>query len=120
MENIKIKINLKPNHKNLLANADVRITTPELGTIVLKDFQIWKSPNLNTRLGDAINIRPPSVNVYGKFLPRIFFENKEAWFELESQIWHDFQVEDLKTESAPTPTEVKVPEDIIIPDDMPF
>jgi hypothetical protein len=118
MNKINIKINLKKDCGNLLANADVGITTDDFGVVVMKDFQIWKSPNNNSRLGDFINIRPPSINFYGKWRPRIFFEDEKAWFGLEGQIWYAFQMEDLKKESEPA--EIKVTDEIKIPEDMPF
>lgn len=116
--NIKIKLNLDKKCENLLANADVGIDTDEFGVIVMKDFQIWKSPQFNSRLQDAINIQPPVIKYSGKFRPRIFFENKEVWFELESQIWYAFQVEGSKKESAFT--EIIIPDETKNSEDMPF
>ncbi len=115
MNNIKIEINLIKNKGNLLANANVYITTDELGIFILKDFQVWKSSFINSRLNDSINIRPPSVEIKetpGKYRPRIFFKDKKVWEELECQIWHSYQVKCLK-EEPPL-------EDIKIPEEMPF
>lgn len=84
--NVKIRIFIK-NKNNLLANAIVSIETVYFGWITLKDFQIWRSQNLNNRLMEFINIKPLSRNIYGKWLERVYFEDQEKWFELEQRIY---------------------------------
>ena len=84
--NVKIRIFIK-NKNNLLANAIVSLETVYFGWITLKDFQIWRSQNLNSRLQEYINIKPLQRNVYGKCLDRVFFEDNEKWYELEAKIY---------------------------------
>jgi len=84
--NVKIRIFIK-NKNNLLANAIVSLETVYFGWITLKDFQIWRSKNLNNRLMEYINIKPLSRNIYGKWLERVYFEDQEKWFELEQRIY---------------------------------
>ena len=84
--NVKIRIFIK-NKNTLLANAIVSIETVYFGWITLKDFQIWRSQNLNNRLMEFINIKPLSRNIYGKWLERVYFEDPEKWFELEARIY---------------------------------
>ncbi|OGM14752.1 hypothetical protein A3A76_04100 [Candidatus Woesebacteria bacterium RIFCSPLOWO2_01_FULL_39_23] len=84
--NVKIRIFIK-NKNNLLANAIVSLETVYFGWITLKDFQIWRSQNLNNRLMEYINIKPLSRNIYGKWLERVYFEKPESWYELESKIY---------------------------------
>lgn len=116
MNNIKININLKKDCGNLLANADITLTTIEFGVIVLKDFQIWKSSKENSRLeGEHINIQPPVVKYVGKFRPRIFFENERVWEEIERQIWNMYT---LKTIEEDERSEIK--EVIISEEEAPF
>lgn len=83
---VKIRIFIK-NKNNLLANAIVSLETVYFGWITLKDFQIWRSQNLNNRLMEFINIKPLSRNIYGKWLERVYFEDQEKWFELEQRIY---------------------------------
>lgn len=84
--NVKIRIFIK-NKNNLLANATVTLETVYFGFLTLKDFQIWRSQNLNNRLMEYINIKPLSRNIYGKWLERAYFEDPEKWYELESKIY---------------------------------
>ena len=79
-----------------------------------KDFQIWKSPKENSRLGDSINIQPPTIKYFGKFRPRIFFEDENIWKELERHIWNNYTLKIIEDESL----EVK---NIVVPEEeMPF
>lgn len=121
---VNIDIKNEPDLPNLLANAEVTIYSENFGPIVMKDFQIWISPNLNSRLGVSINIRPPAVKYYGKWRPRIFFTDDHKWEYLERVIYESYQSQKLKqsptggnTNRIGNNPEV---EDIKIPDDMPF
>src|SRR3990167_6757902 len=84
--NVKIRIFIK-DKGNLLANATVSLETVYFGWITIKDFQIWRSQNLNSRLQEYINIKPLQRNVWGKWLDRVFFEDTEKWYELEQRIY---------------------------------
>jgi hypothetical protein len=82
----EIKIEIK-NKNKMLANANVLIDTVEFGQVNIKAFQIWQSNYLNLRLGEYINIAPPSLR-YFKF---IFFEDEKSWLRLEKQIWESYK-----------------------------
>jgi len=86
---IKITITSK-NKGNLLANATVSIFTLPFGFITIKNFQIWVSQHLNDRLQERINIIPPSVHAYGRYIPIVFLEDKKLWEELERLIYSEY------------------------------
>lgn len=92
MENqdIKITIILKQKPPTLLANANVSIRTVLYGFVTIKGFQIWKSRNFNERLQEAINITPPMRPAFGRFIPLVFFEAPDKWYELELEIYNAF------------------------------
>ena len=89
-ENVKIKI--FPHYKkSLLVKATVTINTPVFGFVTIKGFIVWESRNKNERLGDKINITPPSLQAFGRYFPLVFFEDREKWFELEELIYTKFK-----------------------------
>jgi len=90
-EHIKISIFLKFK-KRLLANATVSIETIPYGFITIKDFQIWESKNLNNRLQEFINIKPPARKVFGRWIDRVFVEDESKWHELETRIYDAYCV----------------------------
>lgn len=110
MENVKIHIDLK-NKENLLANATISLDTVEFGQITIKNFQIWKSKNFNSRLQANINIAPPSIRAgFRKYLALVFFEKENLWFEIErfiyskyieTRIKNDGLKEDINPEDIP-------------------
>lgn len=81
-----IKIYIK-NKGKLLANANILIDTVDFGQINIKAFQIWQSIHLNSRLGEYINIQPPSL----RYFPFVFFEDDKNWFKLEKSIWESYK-----------------------------
>jgi len=85
-ENIKIHIKIK-NMGTLLANADVSILSKGFGWITIKDFIIWESNILNTRLNANINIQPLAANVHGKFILKVFIDNLADWEKMEKEIY---------------------------------
>lgn len=85
-ENCKIKIYPKTNKGNLLANATVSLNTVVYGFTTIKNFQIWRSRLLNSRLNEYINIVPTSINRF----TQVFFENEDGWFLLEKTIFNVF------------------------------
>ncbi|MFA7300786.1 MAG: hypothetical protein WC069_00545 [Candidatus Shapirobacteria bacterium] len=88
MSDIKIKIK---NKGNLLANANVEMHTSEYGMIIIKDFAIWKSAYLNERLGEHINIEPPTLFKGVRYFPKVYFEDSMCWEALESQIYDAYK-----------------------------
>ena len=90
-EHVKITVFIK-NQKNLLANATVSFETIYFGFVTIKDFQIWRSKNLNSRLQEYINIKPPSRYIWTRFVERVFFEDTEKWYELEAEIYNKYFV----------------------------
>lgn len=86
---LEITVTLK-NNGNLLANADVPISTIDFGVIIIRNFQIWKSEFHNSRLKDYVNITPPSIakegrkNHYHMYIDK---SHKEDWFKLEQYIY---------------------------------
>ena len=108
-----IKINIKiQNQVNLLANASISLLTDGYGWITIKGFQIWKSNVLNTRLGENINIKPPSQkNPFGKYITIVFIEEPKFWEKMEGEIFKAYK--DKQIDERPV-------EDIVIPDNMPF
>lgn len=88
-EEIKIKIMLK-NKPKLIATANVSIPTIDFGYITIKGFQIWKSELLNSRLQEYINITPPSIGAFGRWIIIIYFEDGKLWQKLESSIYGKF------------------------------
>lgn len=88
--NIEIKIFLKRNKGNLLANASVSILTTDFGFVTIKNFQIWKSNLFNSRLQDKINIVPTNKYSFGHTFQLVFFEDENSWFELERIIYKAF------------------------------
>lgn len=98
-KDIKIEIKLK-NKAKLLANADIQFLTKAYGWISIKDFQIWKSENLNQRLGEFLNIVPPTVRTYGgKYMKRVFFEDEKKWELIEKSIFDEYKKKEA--ENAP-------------------
>lgn len=95
-EEIKVDIKIK-NNGNLLANADLSLLTKDFGWVDIKDFQMWKSSNLNRRLDQYINIQPPSILIHGKYIPRVFFEDIEKWGRIESIIFYEYTKKLLET-----------------------
>lgn len=110
MENVKIHIDVK-NKGNLLANATISLDTVEFGPITIKNFQIWKSKNLNSRLQEYINIVPPSRRAgFRKYISLVFFEKENLWFDIERLIYSKYieiglkngrQEENIKPEDVP-------------------
>ena len=86
---IEIKIILK-DKEPLLATANLSIPTVNFGYLTIKGFQIWKSEVLNTRIQDHINISPPAIRVYGRYLKIVFLEDEKCWFDLEAKIYNKF------------------------------
>jgi hypothetical protein len=91
MDDLKITVFLKDKN-NLVANVTLSFNTIAYGFITIKDFQIWKSKNFNERLQEPINISPPTRNVYGRYLPTVFLERKEKWYEIESKIYDAYNL----------------------------
>lgn len=85
-KHLKISIHFKDKEK-LLANATICLETLEYGPLTIKGFQIWKSSQINDRLGEAINITPPSQPLYGRYITLLFFEDEQKWFKLERRIY---------------------------------
>ena len=79
------------NIGNLLANANISLSTNDFGWVTIKDFQIWISNNLNTRLNEKINIEPLSVNVHGRYLVKVFFEDLKLWEVVEKEIYDSYK-----------------------------
>lgn len=84
-----IKITIK-NKGNVLANAHIMLDTIDFGLVTIKNFTVWKSPQFNDRLQEAINITPPQNKHGFKYVPIVFFETKDRWYELEQQIYDAF------------------------------
>jgi predicted alpha/beta superfamily hydrolase len=42
---------------------------------------------MNERLQEKINVQPPSINMYGKYHPVIFFKDKNQFFDIEERIY---------------------------------
>lgn len=85
-----VKIKIKDGGR-LLANADITIDTIDYGKVTIKNFQIWKSPIQNHRLGERVNISPPSVGSGGLHYKTIFFEDMTQWGIVEEKIWKAYQ-----------------------------
>ena len=85
-EDVKISIFLKDKGR-LLANAVVSFNTIIFSYVTVKDFQLWESTKFNERLQEAINITPPTRNIYGKYSQRVFLEDKKKWIDLEARIY---------------------------------
>lgn len=85
---LKITI-LMRNKPKLLANANISFNS-SFGMVTIKGFQIWKSPSYNSRLQEAVNITPPSIQFRGTYVQQVFFENKENWYEMERLIYSEF------------------------------
>lgn len=85
-DDLRIKV-LQKDNGNLIANVNISIKTETYGFITIKGFQIWKSPLLNTRIQEKINISPPSKPFYGHYVQQVFIENQDKWFALESRIY---------------------------------
>ena len=101
--NIKIDIKIK-NIRSLLANANISLLTNDFGWIIIKDFQIWESNLLNTRLNDKINIVPILVNVHGKYIVKVFIEDSVNWEKMEKAIYEAYKTKLL--ENAPIPDDL--------------
>ncbi len=90
MDTEKIKITILIRDKNtLLANANVCFYS-DFGMVTIKGFQIWKSNVFNERLGEGLNISPPSLQYKGGRVQLVFFESKEQWYELERLIYSKY------------------------------
>ena len=112
MRDVKITIIVK-NKGNLLANANISLNTFEFDFVTIKGLQIWKSSRFNERLSEMINIKPPSIPKYGRYIDLVFFENEQKWYELELMIYEAFNSECNKRSSKSE--DVNVDE---IPDDL--
>jgi hypothetical protein len=112
-DNLRIKIIFPKKKNKLLANATVCVNTVDYNFFIIKGFQIWPSPIMNGRLQEYINITPPSVQMYGKYIPFVFIENPKKWEELERYIYSAY----LKAiqEKSKTNNEEKIK-----PEDIPF
>jgi len=88
-EDVKVKIFIKGKDR-LLANAVIYLDIGKYGTVALKGFQIWKSTMMNGRLGEYINISPPTKSIQGKLTYLYFFENSNGWYLLEKQIYNAY------------------------------
>lgn len=104
---IKITIQLK-DKASLLANAIVSLNTIAFGFVTIKDFQIWRSKVFNDRLQEQINIKPPTRAFFGKFLERVFIEDKNKWYELEQMIYDAFNNERNKKQANNNNEEVNI------------
>lgn len=85
---VKIK-----NIKSLLANCDVTLETLDFGPVTIKGFQIWKSNHIHPRLQEEINITPPTVRSYGKYISTVFFNVAAKWEGLEQGIYTEYHKE---------------------------
>jgi hypothetical protein len=99
---MKIQIKPKENSK-LLANVDITIETQSLGELTIKNFQIWKSEILNSRLGEKVNISPPTLGHLGNHFKIVFFEEPDCWEMLEKVIWEKY-TEETTGERNPFPS----------------
>ena len=98
--NIDIKIYLT-NKDKPLAKATVSLETIHFGPLTIKGFMIWRSDIFNERLGDNINITPPSVKSRFKYIKQIFFEDAVHWEIVEQRIYEAYRCEG----GRPTPSE---------------
>jgi len=109
---VKIRIKLQGDKGNLLANALVILKTISYGYLHLKGFSIWRSPKLNSRLQESVNITPPQYRNFG-WKDIIWCEDSEKWYELESRIYDAFCNARLKSEN-------KIKNEDIDPDAIPL
>ncbi len=87
--NVWVDIRLK-DKGNLLANANISISSSVFGRVTIKNFQIWQSKEFNRRLNAPINISPPANKFRGKYHYVIFFESDEVWLEIENIIYEEY------------------------------
>lgn len=108
---VKISIVLREQPK-LIANATVSLRTSIFGFVTIKGFQIWKSPRFNERLQEAINITPPTRQMFGKYIDLVFFESGKGWIALESKIYDAFN-KARNENSKKLPSENVNPEELV-------
>lgn len=87
MNDPKIYIYIPEKNSKLLANVSVTLTTLEFGKVTQKWFQIWESRLMNERLLAQVNITPPTVRIYSRYHPQVYFEDVDKWYELEMLIY---------------------------------
>lgn len=114
MRDVNIKVFIK-DKGNLIANSNVSINTVLFAFVTIKGFQIWRSDCFNERLQEKINITPPTRPAYGRYIPQVFFEDKNKWFELEQMIYNAFNTERLKKSLKQKTEDVNIDD---IPDDL--
>lgn len=112
IDNVDVRITiLLKEQPHLIANATVSLRTTIFGFVTIKGFQIWKSPRFNDRLQEAINITPPTKQIFGKYFHQVFFENPKEWIALESRIYDVFN-------KARSENSKKLPSENVSPDEL--
>lgn len=111
-ENVKIKIYFPKTESKYVATAVVSVRTVEFGFLTIKMFRIWKSPYLNSRLQEKINITPPALVMYGATKQLIFIENADEWFRLEALIYDAYHLAVTKQHKRQPVNEDVNPDDV--------
>ncbi|MFC1700377.1 hypothetical protein ACFLZ4_01895 [Patescibacteria group bacterium] len=79
------KINEPKNIKNNTLMFSITFETT-LSPITIKGFRVQESKNF-----EGPWVQPPTVNIYGKYIPTVFLESKKGWKILEEELAKEYQ-----------------------------
>lgn len=107
-EEIKINVSIPKKKSNLIAKATVTIKTSIFGYVTIKGFLIWQSEYIHPDFQEKLNITPPNQRIFSKYIPLVFFEDKQSWKLVESKIYDAYHSlsfnknkEDINPEDIP-------------------
>lgn len=82
-----ISVEIEPNQKSkTLARANVTF----FGSIKTKGWRVLSSNFVHPEFQEQIDIKPPSVNLYGRWYDVVFIEDKELFREVQRSIYDAF------------------------------
>jgi hypothetical protein len=84
------------NKKKTLAQAIVVFRNE----ITTKGWKIIESSFLHPQLQENIDIKPPSVFCYGRWLDLVFVENKDDFYFIQEKIYDAYKKEQAKSTNS--------------------
>lgn len=85
INNIKIHVSVKD------IGALKAIINLDFGNFSIKGFRVQKAKFQNYK-GDELWITPPTYRSGNRFVPMIFFPDKDEWKMLEMKIWDEYYI----------------------------
>jgi hypothetical protein len=112
-ENVKVSVFLI-NKDNIIARANISIKLNTSYFITIKGFVIWKSEWIHPKFQEQLNITPPRIYRFGKWVDIVFFESKNDWILLEEKIYSAYLKAKLEKDNKLIVNENINPDDIPI------